>query len=125
MNDSFDEILALVSQTKTDLAKQIGWQDVAIKEQAKTARWQLSAALGAAQNGDYQDALRLFDALQKTLQDANLLSSEWAEIHLARAICYARLGEKRAMKRAWNKAQALEPDNEILKETAIRLGLIK
>ncbi len=125
LEDPLDEIMALVLQAKADLARQVGWEDVAAKEQAKAAQWNLSAAVGAAQQGDYQEALRLFDSLQKILEDGNLLPSEWAEIYLAQAICHARLGNKRAMKRAWKKASQLEPDNDTLRQVAARLGLVK
>ena len=125
MNDPLDEILSLVSQVKVDLARQIGCNDVAAREQVKAARWNLSAAIGAAQQGNYQEALRLFDSLQKILEDGNLLVSEWAEIYLAQAICHARLGNKRAMESAWKKASQLGPDDDTLRQVAARLGLIE
>lgn len=124
-DDPFDEIMSLVSQAKADLVRRIGWEDVATRERLKAAHWQLSAAIGAARQDDYREALRLFDTLQKILREGNLVANEWAEIYLAKAICYARLGEKRAMKRAWKQAHELEPNNDKLKDMAIRLGLIK
>jgi tetratricopeptide (TPR) repeat protein len=122
---TFDEILSLVSQAKSDLYREVGWEDKAVQERVKAARYQLDAALGAARQGDYRQALRLFVGLQSTLQEGNLEPDEWAEIYVAQAICHTRLGEKRAMKKAWKKAQTLEPDNEKLREVAIRLGLVK
>jgi Flp pilus assembly protein TadD len=118
MNDPFDEIMALVLQSKAEAAKKIGWEDVATREQVKAAKWQLSAAIGAAQQGNYQEALRLFEALR------TMLPTSEAEIYVAQAICYARLGRKREMRQAWRKANKLEPDNEKLKEIAINLGLV-
>jgi tetratricopeptide (TPR) repeat protein len=124
-DDPFDEIMSLVSQVKADLIQEIGWEDVATRERLKAARWQLSAAIGAAQQGDYRQALRLLNALQKMLRECNLAANDWAEIYLAMSICYARLGEKRAMKRTWKQAHELEPDNDKLKDMASRLGLIE
>jgi hypothetical protein len=68
--------------------------------------------------------LRLFVSLQSTLQAGNLERDEWAEIYVAQAICHSRLGEKRKMKADWQKAHALEPDNEKLRAIAARLGLV-
>ncbi len=44
--------------------------------------------------------------------------------YVAQAICLARLGDRKEMARVWKKAQALEPDNEVLKEIAVKLGLL-
>ena len=124
MDETFDEILSLVSQAKSDLYRQVGWKDEATRERVKAARRQLDAALGAARQGDYRQALRLFGSLQKILQAGNLEQDEWAEIYVAQAICHSRLGEKRETKAAWQKAHALEPDNEKLRAIAARLGLV-
>jgi hypothetical protein len=123
--NDLDEILSLVSQAKSDLYKKVGDENAAAKELVRSARLLLSAALGAARKENYRESLRLFEALQKNLQEGKLLASEWAEIYLVQAICHARLGQKREMAAAWGKAQTLEPDNEILKQTAKRLGLVK
>jgi len=125
MQDVFDEIMGLVSQAKSDLARQIGLHDVAAQEKFKAARYQLDAAVAAGRQGDYRQALRLFKSLQSTLQESGLLKSEWAEIYVVQAICYARLGDLKATRDVWQKAQALEPDNERLREIAVRLGLVK
>jgi tetratricopeptide (TPR) repeat protein len=124
MDETFDEILSLVSQAKSDLYQQVGWKDEATRERVKAARRQLDAALGAAQQGDYRQALRLLGDLQKILQAGNLERNEWAEIYVAQAICHSRLGEKRETQAAWQKAHALEPDNEKLRAIAVRLELV-
>lgn len=124
MDDSFDEILSLVSQTKRDLYRQIGMEKAAQKETISAARHQLSAAIGAAKSKKFREALRQFKQLQSLLEDADLLESEWAELYVAQAICLARLGEKKEMARVWKKAQMREPDNQVLKEIAVKLGLV-
>lgn len=124
MDDSFDEILSLVSQAKRDLLNQIGLEKAAQKETVVAARHQLSAAIGAAKNKQYREALRQFRQLQSLLETADLLESEWAELYVAQAICFARLGEKKDMAQVWKRAQILEPDNEVLKEIAVKLGLV-
>ena len=123
--DTFDEILSLVHQAKTELAQQSGLEKVAQAERIKSARYQLNAALAAAREQKYTEALRLFNSLQTILQQGHLLQSEWAEIYVAQAMCHARLGQKREMKRMWNLAHKLEPDNEKLKTIAKQLGMIK
>lgn len=124
VEDPFDEILSLVSQAKSDLYRDVGWADKAARETVQAARYQLDAALASAKQGNYREALHLLRALQKILQENNLLASEWAEIYVAQAICHARLGEKREMKAAWRKASELEPDNDKLKEIAKGRGLL-
>ena len=124
MDDSFDEILSLVSQTKRDLYQQIGMEKAAQKETVVAARHQLSAAIGAAKNKKYREALRQLKQLQSLLENADLLESEWAELYVAQAICFARMGDKKDMAQVWKKAQTLEPDNDVLKEIAVKLGLV-
>jgi tetratricopeptide (TPR) repeat protein len=125
MEDMMDEIMGLVSQAKSDLAREIGLEDAATQERVKAARYNLDAAVAAARQGEYHEALRLFTKLQRTLEEGGLLESEWAEIYVAQAICHARLGDMGATRRVWQKANALEPDNEELKRIAVRLGLVK
>ncbi len=124
MTDTFDEILSLVAQTKRDIYKEIGFEKEAGQEQLKAARYNLDAALAASRGGKYREALRLFVSLQNLLQENELLQSEWAEIYVAQAICYAKLGHKREMELTWQKAYQLEPSNETLKSIAKRLGLL-
>jgi len=125
VEDMMDEIMGLVSQAKSELAEEIGLEDTAIQERVKAARYNLDAAVAATRQGEYREALRLFDKLQRTLQEGGLLESEWAEIYVAQAICHARMGDERATRRVWQRANELEPNNEKLKKIAIRLGLVK
>jgi tetratricopeptide (TPR) repeat protein len=124
MDDLFSELLVITAKSKQDLLTGLGSRQAQLA-QIDVARRQLEAALASAQKGKYQDALRLFRDLQGTLHKSNLLQSEWAEIYVAQAICFARLGDKAGMKEVWEKAVDLEPDNEKLREIAVRLGLIK
>ncbi len=124
MDDSMDEILSLVSQAKRDLLDQIGMKKATQKETLSAARYQLNAAIGAVKDKKYHEALRQFKQLQSLLEDADLLKSEWAELYVAQAICFARLGDKKEMAQVWKKAQTLEPDNQVLKEIAVKLALL-
>jgi tetratricopeptide (TPR) repeat protein len=124
MDDLFDELRIITAKAKQDLLTELGSRQTQLA-QIEVARRQLEAAIASAQRGKYQDALRLFGELQGTLHKSNLLQSEWAEIYVAQAICYARLGDKGGMKEVWGKAIGLEPDNEKLKEIAVKLGLLK
>jgi tetratricopeptide (TPR) repeat protein len=124
MDDLFDELLVITAKAKQDLLTGLGSRQAQLA-QIDVARRQLEAAIASAQQEKYQDALRLFGNLQDTLHKSNLLQSEWAEIYVAQAICYARLGDKGGMKEVWERAVELEPDNEKLREIAIRLGLLK
>jgi tetratricopeptide (TPR) repeat protein len=125
MEDMMDEIMGLVSQAKSDLAREIGLEDTATQERVKAAKYNLDAAVAAARQGEYREALRLFAKLQRTLEEGGLLESEWAEIYVAQGIYHARLGDMRATRQVWQKANALEPDNEKLKRIAVRLGLVE
>lgn len=122
-DDLFDELLIITAKAKKDLLDEIGSRQAQLA-QVDVAKRQLEAAISSAQQGKYQDALRLFRDLRLTLQGANLLQTEWAEIYVAQAICNSRLGDKAATKEAWGKAIALEPDNEKLRAIAVKLGLI-
>jgi len=124
VEDSLDEILSLVSQTKRDLYRKIGLEKKAEEEHIRAAKYDLDAAIASARDGKFSEALRLFGQLQSKLQESNLLESEWAEIYVAQAICHARLGQKREMALIWQKAYQLEPDNNELKRIAKRLSLL-
>jgi tetratricopeptide (TPR) repeat protein len=124
MSDPLDEILSLVSQAKQELYNQVGMKSAAEKEQVRAAKYQLEAAIGAAREGKFGEALRLFKNLQNIIEESKLIESEWAEIYVAQAICHARLGQKYDMKQVWQKAYRLEPSNAALKEIAVRLGLL-
>ena len=91
----------------------------------RIAGYNLDAAIAAARQGEYREALWLFGKLQRTLEEGGLLESQWAEIYVAQAICHARLGDMGATRQVWQKANAREPDNEALKRIAVRLGLVK
>ena len=123
-DDFFDELRSITAQTKRDLYKDLGSTQRANQAHFEAVRHQLDAAIAAARKGNYREALRLFAAMQKMLHEVKL-QHEWAEILVAQAICYAKLGDKREMTNAWNRAYNLEPDNEKLKEIAIKLGLVK
>ena len=120
----FDEIFSLIADTKKDLYNDLGETAKAEHFNLQAARHDLNGALRSAKAGDFKTALRLFTKIQNALQDSHLLQSEWAEIYVAQAICYGRLGRKREMAMVWKRASALEPDNEKLKRIAQRLELI-
>jgi hypothetical protein len=122
--DNLDEILALISQTDSDWYRDATWKHKAAQERVKVAKCQLDTALTAAREGDCLYASRLLVVVRNTLQENNLNRDEWLQIYVAEAICRARLGEKGAMISAWNKARALEPNCEKLREVATSLGLI-
>lgn len=121
--DDYEEILALVSQTRSALYLKLGNPDKAAQEQITTANHYLDAALSAAFRGKYREAIRLFNKLQELLALGGL-NAPWPEIYVALAICYSRLGEKHEMASAYRKAYDLESNDQKLKEIAIRLGLI-
>jgi len=124
-DDFFDELLSMTSQVKRDLYKDLGSMQRANHAQLETAKHQLDAAMESARQGNYREALRFFLSLQKTLHESNLFRKELAETYVAQAICYAKLGDNKEMRAAWNKACNIEPDDEKLKAIAVRLGLIK
>jgi tetratricopeptide (TPR) repeat protein len=125
MPDDYEEILALVRRAKADLYDQLDDGPAARQERVKAAHTYLNGAMGAASEGRYKDALRMLKQLTAVLEEAQLLPEEWAEIYVAQAICHARLGQTRQKDAAWKRAKDLEPDNEVLRQIAVRRGLIK
>ncbi len=121
--DDLEEILALVSQTRKELYLKLGNPDKAAQEQITTANHYLDAALSAAFQGKYREAIRLFNKLQDSLTQGKL-HAPWPEIYIALAICHSRLGEKQKAESAYQQAYQREPNDQKLKEIAARLGLI-
>ena len=122
--DDYEEILALVSQTRSELYLKLGNPDKAAQERITTANHYLDAALVAACNGKYREAIRVFNKLQDLLVSGKMPDAPWPEIYVALAICHSRLGERHETEVAYRKAYDLEPNDQKLKEIAIRLGLI-
>jgi tetratricopeptide (TPR) repeat protein len=125
MRNDYEEILGLVRRVKADLYDQLDDAPLARKERIKAANDYLQGAMNEASEGRYKEALRMFRQLQAVLEEANLLPEEWAELYVVQAICHARLGQKREQDIAWKQAKALEPDNKVLLQIAIRRGLVK
>jgi hypothetical protein len=75
MDDLFDELLVITAKAKQDLLTGLGSRQAQLA-QIDVARRQLEAAITSAQQGKYQDALRLFGDLQETLHKSNLLQNE-------------------------------------------------
>jgi tetratricopeptide (TPR) repeat protein len=118
-----EEILALVLEAKNELRDELGMSEPDHPDRHKAANVMLNAALKAYKSENYEEALRLFRKLQKTLEKYNLWRSMWGELCITRASCCYEIGNARGAQAACNQARDYEPDNQKLRKYAGDWGL--
>jgi hypothetical protein len=121
--DDLENLLPFTSQPD-DWYQDNRWKHRAAQERIQIARHQFETALTAIRQCDCRRASRLLVVVQNSLDEADLTRDEWLEVYVAQMICYAWLGDKKAIHSAWKKARALEPDSVKLQEVGVRLGLL-
>jgi hypothetical protein len=100
------------------------WKHRAAQERIQIARRQFETALTAIRQCDCRRASQLLVVVHYALDEDDLTRDEWLEVYVAQMICYAWLGDKKAIHSAWKKARMLEPDSVKLQEVGVRLGLL-
>ena len=83
---------------------------------------QLKAALTLAQAGNITTALQQLDTLQDIWQESGLPPRKQAELCVAQAICYTKLGKKHSSQGILQRALALGVDSRELKAIADQQG---